>query len=385
MAPRPLNEAIPGRSICLYTPSVDPSGMGEHMLDLASEFVAHANVSLMAWPTVGGSHLLERAEAMGVRTLALPRPRDPAFGEVITLFLSANPVDVFHIHVGTGRENFDGARAARRAGVPVVIQTQHLPWLMRDPRKRNRLVQALEPVDHVIAVSEAQRKTYERVGLPQDRFTTIPNGIRPRRDALGRLAARQALGLEPDQLVVLVIGRLTDAKGQTYLVQAVPSLVRRFPNLAVVLLGRGPSREHLLRQAAALAVSGTVRLAGYRPDARLLLDAADVFVLPSQQEGMPLAVLEAMDAGIPVVATNVIGTSEVVVDGETGILVPPRNPKALAAAIEELLSDTGRRRLVGAAGRRWYLERFTASRMADETARVYARLLGSVPSMDFGS
>ena len=116
-------------SVCLYTPSADPSGMGEHMLDLAAEYVPDLRVSMMCWPTEPGQRLLARAAALGATTLALPHPKDPAFAEVIADFLHRTPTDVFHVHVGTGREDFDGARAARTAGVPAIVQTQHQPWL----------------------------------------------------------------------------------------------------------------------------------------------------------------------------------------------------------------------------------------------------------------
>ena len=122
-------------SVCLYTPSADPSGMGRHMLDLAAEYVPELAVSLMCWPTEPGKRLLGRAAALGATTLALPHPRDPAFRRVIVEFLEGHRADVFHVHAATGRENFDGARAARTAGVPAVVQTQHQPWLMSSPGK----------------------------------------------------------------------------------------------------------------------------------------------------------------------------------------------------------------------------------------------------------
>jgi glycosyltransferase involved in cell wall biosynthesis len=109
----------------------------------------------------------------------------------------------------------------------------------------------------------------------------------------------------------------------------------------------------------------------------MLLDAADVFVLPSRQEGLPLAALEAMDAGLPVVGTEVIGTAEVVVDGETGTLVPPR-AAALGDALAELLADPQLRARYGEAGRRRYLAEFTAKRMAAETFAVYEDVLAHV-------
>ena len=361
-------------AVALYTPSRDASGMGSHMLDLAAELVGCHDVFLMAWPTQPGRRLLERAAELGATAVPLSHPREPSFAEAIVAFLHDHPVDVFHVHVGTGRENFDGARAACRAGVPVVVETLHLPWLL-GPRKKPPFLRSLRPVDRLIAVSEAQRRTYERLGVPPERFTTVPNGIRPRGPGPGRRAARAALGLGDDQPVVMTVGRLVTMKGQRYLVDATPELVRRFPDVAVVVLGQGHLHAALTQQAASLGVAGAVRLPGHRPDARMLLDAADVFVLPSRHEGMPLAVLEAMDAALPVVATRVIGTAEVVVDGETGILVPPENATALAAALARLLADPGLRERYGREGRRRYRERFTAARMASDTLAVYQEAL----------
>ena len=363
------------RSVCLYTPSVDPSGMGGHMVDLAAEYAPDVDVTVMAWATDGGCRVLEQAAAVGADPFPLPHPRSPTFADTVVQRLRDVPVDVFHAHVGTGRENFDGARAARRAGVPAVLQTLHLPWQMGSPKHRVPFFAAIEPVDRLIAVSELQRATYERIGVPSELLRTVPNGIRTRGAGLGRAAARRALGLDDDQRVVLTVGRLLVQKGQRSLVAAVPELVRRFPDVAVVVLGDGPLREPLLRQAADLGVAEHVHLPGFRADARLLLDAADVFALPSRQEAMPLAALEAMDAGLPVVASRVFGSAEVVVDGETGLLVPPGDADALARSLGELLDDPERRRRYGAAGRARFLAEYTGGRMAEQTRGVYEELL----------
>ena len=122
-------------------------------------------------------------------------------------------------------------------------------------------------------------------------------------------------------------------------------------------------------------VDHCVHLAGHRSVARLLLDAADVFVLPSRHEGMPLVLLEAMDSGLPVVATRVIGSKEVVVDRETGFLVPSENPAALAVALARLLAEPELRRRFGEAGRRRFRERFTHERMAAATAALHEQVL----------
>ena len=365
------------RSLCLYTPSADPSGMGAHMLDLVAEFVGTAEVSLMARAVPQADWLLEGAAALGARALPLPSPRDPRFTGLIADHLGAHPADVFHCHVGTGCEDWDGVRVAGAAGCPAVVQTQHLPFLVSHPRKRRAYHHAIEEVDRLIAVSQGLRRTYEAIGVPPELFVTVPNGVASPAGRLSRGEARQVLGLEPDQPVVLTIGRLTHMKGQWHLIDAVPALVARFPGLAVVLLGDGPLRCSLQARAAALGVARHVCFAGHRADARRLLTAADVFVLPSRHEGMPLAALEAMEAGLPVVATRVIGSAEVVDDGVTGALVRPGDPAALGAAVGRLLADPGLRGRQGAAGRRRYEESFTRGRMAGETAEVYESVLAN--------
>ncbi|MDP9435052.1 MAG: glycosyltransferase family 4 protein [Actinomycetota bacterium] len=370
--------------VCLYTPSADPSGMGGHMIDLAAEYVRQLDVTMMAWPTPAGVRLLELAAAVGARPVALPHPRDPGFGNAVAHDLRMHPVDVFHVHVGTGRENFDGARAAGCAGVPAVLQTLHLPWQMGSRKHRVPFFAAIEPVDRLVAVSELQRRSYERIGVPAERFVTVPNGIRTRAGGPGRAAARAALGLHPAARVVLTVGRLLHYKGQRHLIDAVPDLAARFPDLAVVVLGDGPLHRALTEQAAALGVADRVHLPGFRPDARLLLDAADVFVLPSRQEAMPLAALEAMDAGLPVVASRVFGSAEVVVDGTTGLLVRPGDPRALGCAVAELLDDPERARRCGAAGRQRYLEHYSSARMAAQTLAVYRAVLARSPARGSG-
>ncbi|MGY1812673.1 glycosyltransferase family 4 protein [Blastococcus sp. SYSU D00820] len=365
------------RSICLYTPSTDPSGMGQHMLDLLAEYTGSAEVSLMVRPTPGGRRMLDRAAALGARPVPLPGPRDPAFARVVTGVLGETRPDVFHVHVGTGSEDWDGARLARAAGCPAVVQTQHLPYLLSSPRRRAGLFHGIETVDRLIAVSEGVRRTYERIGVPPGRMTVVPNGVAALPDRPDRPAARRALGLPPDVPVVLTVGRLTHMKGQQTLIEAAPLLRERHPGVQIVLLGDGPLRERLTRQAAGLGLAGVVRLPGCRPGARALLTAADVFVLPSRCEGMPLAALEAMEAGLPVVGTRVTGTEEVVRDGVTGALVPPGDPRALAAALSALLDDPVLRRRQGAAGHRAWRDHHRLGLMAARTAAVYERTLTS--------
>lgn len=160
----------------------------------------------------------------------------------------------------------------------------------------------------------------------------------------------------------MTVGRLNVMKGHRYLVEAAAELADSVPQLVVVVVGEGHLRGRLEQQVAAAGLGGAVVLAGHRADARLLLDAADVFVLPSLHEGMPLALLEAMEAGLPVVATGVIGSAEVVEHERTGLLVPPRRSGALAAALRQTLGDGELRARMRSAGKQRYLDRYTSAR-----------------------
>ena len=363
-------------SVHLYTPSANPSGMGVHMRCLAEEFVRLGRaVTLMYWANDNAERLFAPAVERGVRLARIPHPRDPRFARRIMEDLDRHPSDIFHLHVGTGRENFDGARAAVAHGVPAIVQTLHMPWMIHNRRKRAAMQAALEPVHRVITVSEWQRTTYQKAGVEAQRLVTVPNGVPRCARPLDRVAARRELGLDARRPVVMTVGRLTLMKGHRYLVEAVPLLLRSFPDLVVVVIGEGDLRGTLSERAERLGVAHAVRFVGHRSDARELLGAADVFVLPSIHEGMPLAVLEAMDAGLPVVGTRIVGTSEAVADGISGRLVPPGRPPALAAALEELLGAPELRRQMSVAGRRRYEHLFTAARMARRTAAVYDEVL----------
>ncbi len=369
--------------MCLYTCSANPSGMGVHMLALAEQLaMSGVKVTVAYWPSPASEALMSRATPCGVARARTPHPRDPAYSEHLASLLSDLAPDVFHVHVGTGRENFGGARSARAAGVPAIVETLHLPWMLSARWKRRSFFSSIEEVDRIIVVSEAQRATYERIGVPAADLVTVPNGVARHEPRVGRAEARHRLGIGPRQPVLMTVGRLAVQKGQRFLVDALPQLVARWPDLVAVVVGDGHLREQLEAQADALGVRRALRLVGHRPDARDLLVGADVFVLPSRHEGMPMALLEAMDAALPVVATRVVGTEEVVEDGVTGRLVPSEDPAALADALAEVLADEALRRRLGAEGQRRFLDTFTAARMAAATLAVYDEALDAVVGSD---
>jgi glycosyltransferase involved in cell wall biosynthesis len=180
------------------------------------------------------------------------------------------------------------------------------------------------------------------------RVTRIYNGIDLERfRPAGRRELRQECGIPVDAPAVAVVARLQALKGHEDLLRGLPAVWERFPELRVLLAGQGPHEAHLRGLSESLDGQGRVRFLGHCRDVRPVLEAADLFVLPSHKEGLPNALLEAMAMGLPVVATGVGGTGEVVRDGETGLLVPPADPPALAAALCRLLESASlRERLV---------------------------------------
>jgi glycosyltransferase involved in cell wall biosynthesis len=222
----------------------------------------------------------------------------------------------------------------------------------------------------LIAVSEDTRRAYEAQGYP-DRIEVVYNGV----DLDGAAPTgnlRAELGVPDGAPLLGEVGRLCDVKGQRELIAALPAL----PHARLVLFGidqeqGGAFQARLEQDAERLGVRDRIVFAGHRDDAARLLGDVDVVVLPSWTEGLPIVLLEAMARRRPVVATPVGGTPEVVADGQTGLLVPPRDPHALAQAIGRLLDDAELRRRLGDAGYERVRERFSAGAMERRVLEIY--------------
>jgi len=173
-----------------------------------------------------------------------------------------------------------------------------------------------------------------------------------------------------------VVGRLEEQKGHVYMLDAWPSVLSEFPDARLLLVGEGSLRGALERRVKDLGVAPSVLFAGFRADVPRVLDALDVLALPSLYEGMPLTVIEASAMAKPVVATAVDGTPEVIREGRTGRLVPPRVPAALSRALRAVLRDPAAAQEMGRAGRDFVLDRFDLTRQVEATARVYRETAG---------
>jgi glycosyltransferase involved in cell wall biosynthesis len=268
--------------------------------------------------------------------------------------------------------NLHAALVGRLARVPAVVVSQRSsnssnlsPFWRRVARRSQRLA------DRLILNSQALRAEEEAAGFPPERIVVVPNGV-ARRETTA--LDRTALGL-PAGPLVLSIGRLEERKGQGYLIEAWAAVHRREPSARLVLLGDGPTRPELERKARELGLQDCVRLGGFQARVAEYLDAGDALVHPSLTEGMPNVVLEAMAAGKPVVATRVGGIPELVADGESGLLVAPRDPAALADALIRLIREPGLAAELGRNARCRARERFSVGAMVEATEAVYRSLL----------
>ncbi|MFO7976610.1 MAG: glycosyltransferase family 4 protein [Candidatus Hydrogenedentota bacterium] len=291
-------------------------------------------------------------------------------------------VDLIHAHdpqsdvlVGTGRKRW-----------PCAVVCSPYGWWARMFPLRSHVYQwvertwALPNADQVITVSEDMKRKILRGPTPADRVNVIYTGLDP--DALQsggtREAVREALGIPQDACVVGAVGRMFIEKGHTFLLDAVRGLANAVPSLHVLIVGEGPLRASLERQARNSGLSEQAHFTGFYDDLPGALRAMDIFAQPSiLDEGFPTSVLEAQLAGLPVIASDVGGTRETMDVERTGLLVPPRDVAALAEAIRTLAEDPARRKAMSEAGPEWIQKSFTLDTMIRQVSDVYEKALAA--------
>jgi glycosyltransferase involved in cell wall biosynthesis len=371
--------------------------MKEHVVGLSAGLRAAGHDVEVAAPR--DSDVADAARAKGLRVHAIPLvgPLHPLHDPVAILavrkIVRSGRFDIVHAH--GFKAGFVGRLGAKLGGAKVFIVTAHNHVLFRDDtpasvKSRYRLVErALASlVTHYIAVSESiRRELVEGYKLPADKVTTIHNGIDPAPFLApqDRQSARAELDLpSPDAIVVGVAARFSAQKGLRHLIAAMPELRAAVRSdggeLVVVVGGSGPLENDLREQAAALGMSDALRWPGHVASMPRLLSSLDVYVSPAETEALGIGLIEAAIAGVPTVATNVGGVPEVVIDGETGLLVVPSNSHALANAVLELVRDRQRASALSVAARERCLREFASERMIERTLDVYAESLGDTPS-----
>ncbi len=294
-----------------------------------------------------------------------------AFARLLHLILSFRP---HVIHGYLFGPNLFAALAGRLAGVPVVAVAKRNVDAFESPRQVavQRLAHRL--ATHVTAVSEAVAVTARDLGVPESRITVIPNGVDVARFDEPPLE-RTAIGVNGGAPLVGSVGCLAPRKDYATLLESLALLAARGVRFRLLLVGDGPERDALERRARELGLAPVVTFLGERSDINRLLPLMDVFVLSSREEGIPNALLEAMAAARPSIATAVGGTPEVLDHGRTGWIVPPQQPAALAAALEDALSRPDEARRRGEAARREVIESMSIETMVRRHQDFYARVV----------
>jgi len=283
--------------------------------------------------------------------------------------------DVIHAHNLFFRTTEAVALLRRFLRVPLVT-TLHLGALEGNEKLLNFLVRLYEATmgryilrasDAVTAVSAAVAEHGGQVSGAKRRIQVIPNGVDTVVFQPGQV---------PEKPEIIFVGRLVPNKGPLTMVRAAARVNRRYPEARFTLVGDGPQRQRLEREAARLGIAGAVRFTGVRDDVPEMLRQATVFVRPSTLEGLPLTILEAMACGLPVVATPVGGTPEVVRDGDQGLLIPVDDEAALAAAILKLLDDPAAATEMGRRGRETVVHGYDWEKVVAHTEEVYREVIG---------
>lgn len=308
-----------------------------------------------------------------------------AFWQIYRILKKEKP-DLVNLHLLKAR--FFGGMAARLARIPVIVETFHgnlfegyygklttsaILWVER--------FLGWSIMNRVIAISERQKEELVRYRIcPPRKIQVIPLGLSLSRFldcSTFRGQLREELGISEKTMLIGIVGRLVPIKGLSYLLEAIHKVARvTEKELRLLVIGDGPMREQLESQVSALGLGGKVRFLGWRFDLEKLYADLDIVVLSSLNEGTPFSLIEAMSAGKAVVATSVGGVPDVVEDGRGGLLVPPKNPAAMADAILRLINDVNLRNCLGQQAKYDVYPRYDVSRLTRDMHSYYLGLAG---------
>lgn len=381
--------------IAMVATRMDVGGVPDHLLTLIAELKPDHDVTLVTGD-------VDAFNATALADLAIPvirlrsfrrlpdLMRDPGLVLALARIFRQGRYDIVHTHMS--KAALAGALAARLVRPrPKLVNTAHnlgsialsQPFARWTYSQYDRLLLG-RMTDRVIVVSEAIHDKVRGLGIiPPGKLHAIQNGIHTARFRVApdrARAVREELSIGPDEVMVVTLARLVWFKGVDMLIDAMEILLRSHPKVRAVICGDGVLRPKLEARVHEKGLGAHIHFAGVRRDVPDVLAAADVFALPSVSEGLPIAILEAMAAGLPLVCTAVDGVPEVVLHGEVGLLSPPRDPAAFAANLAALVDDPARRRAYGEAALHRVNTTFSADRMARQTAALYAGLLHPAPA-----
>ncbi len=363
--------------IGLIIPTLERSGAEKQLTILATHLPRHGfQPEVLVLTRTGPYEQRLREAGIAVHLLNKRLKADPLCWWRLRQKLRGGRYDL--VHTWLFAANSYGRLAAASLRLRPLVATERCADHWKGPLhfQLDRLL--LRYTDRIVVNSRGVLEFYrDRVGIPEEKMVVIPNALpdEERPAFVSRRAKRAELGLCDEHLVVGFVGRLWPQKRVRDLIWACDIVRNIKPQIRLVIIGDGPLREELQQYARDVGMGERTLFLGHRNDVPELLAALDVLVLPSEYEGMPNCVLEAMAAGLPVVATAIPGTREVVRDGITGYLVPVGDRAQMAKRINQLLDDPALRRRMGDAGRTLVRSQFTVERMVSAHVRLYTELL----------
>jgi glycosyltransferase involved in cell wall biosynthesis len=352
---------------------LDPGGCERVVVELTRHLLPVGRVVVCCLDYAG--RWAKDLEAMGVKVYALNRSPgfQPSLGRRLASLAAQHQVDVLHCHQYS--PFVYGVLAGFLRPRLRLIYTEHGRRSEHDLSTKRRLVNAVfsRRPSHCVAVSAELREYMIAEGVPGRKLSVIRNGIDPgpASSPVRRAEAREQLGLAPGAYVVGTVAGLRPVKDLGTLIEAFCGISSDLPNATLIIVGEGSERKNLESLVESKGVGDRVVLAGFRERPADLLPAFDVFVNSSITEGISITLLEAMAAELPVIATRVGGTPELVLDGQTGVLVASRNPRALSLQLLEMARSPELGRKYGAAGRRRVEGEFSLDKMVDSYLRIY--------------
>lgn len=361
--PRPVSPR-PGRSfrVCHVIPPLRYGGAERQVVNVATHMECEKNyVVCLGRPEAGGLSPLLPAHVQCI-SIGLRRRYAPYYIWKLARLLRSLPVDVVHTHLFW--PNLYGVLAAALARVPVVVTSEHNtdPWKTRAHYWIEREIVSRLAHKRICVSEDVLRIRRDVDGIPASKLVHIPNGTEMHDPPLSEPQGRFVLG---------TVGRLVPAKDHLTLIRAVGLLRDQAHDVDLYIVGDGPERPRLEAEIAALGLTLVVHLAGFQSDILAWLRRFNAFALSSIREGQPLALLEAMASGLPIVATRVGGIPETIASGSEGLLVEPGDPPGLARAVEALLLDEGRRRELGLNAHKRCARDFSIQAVCDRYLQVY--------------
>ena len=353
-----------------------PGGAERIVAAMATSLQAAGARNVVFLPANGEGWLARELEGSGVAVeyFTIDRPLSPQCARALVGAFRRHRIDVAHSHEFSMAVY--GAWASWRTGLPHVITMHGIRYYNEKLRRRLAMRAAVAVSDQVVAVSEPLAAAIRSdLGIPESQVMVLANGVRYTEPEV--ITLRDELHLSSDDRLIVAVGNLYRVKGHAHAIEALARLTDRYPSLHLAISGRGDLEGELRARARQHGLADRLHLLGLRSDVPSILAAADLFVMPSLSEGLPLSLLEAMFAGCPIVATDVGQVRVALANGAAGILVDPGSSATLAAGIDRLLSNPAEARRLGAAAAMRAAAEFDLSRMVQRYAAIYDKALGS--------